>query len=159
MWIGLQAAMADEFFTFARARARDALRTDKYAGLLKVADPPADDVVKAFSQLPSGRGRKMLDKALDEGIKAVPEAPPALRRLFAQLDDVPLWVDWDELDRGGRVFMRAGLSGPIVLGLYALPLDYTSPAGAKPLVFSGGLIKRAGRRLAETGRFATLTCQ
>lgn len=68
-------------------------------------------------------------------------------------------MNWEQLDLGGRAFLRAGLSGPLVLGLYALPLDYSSPAGAKPLVFSGTLLKRAGRRLAETGRFAVLTCQ
>jgi hypothetical protein len=122
-------------------------------------DPLADEVVAAFSQLPSGRGRKMLDAALDNGIEAVPEAPPALRRLFQQLDDVPLWVDWDQLDRGGRVVLRSGLCGAIVLGLYALPMDYSAPAGAKPLVFSGALVKRASRRLAETGRFAVASCQ
>src|SRR5262245_56017969 len=45
------------------------------------------------------------------------------------------------------------------LVLVSLPLCYGSPAGNKSLVFSGQLIKRAARRLGETGRFVYLTSQ
>ena len=83
--------------------------------------------------------------------------PPALVRLFRQLDDTPYWLDWDRIERGGSVFMSTGLFGIAVLNLFALPIMYYSPTGNKPLVFTGHLIERAPRRLAETGRFVLET--
>jgi hypothetical protein len=151
--------MNNPYFDFLTVRDKYGDQIDKYTKFIHQTDPLADDLVQAFTELPSGRGRKLLDTALDKGIQAVPEAPLAMRRLFEQIDDVPFWVDWDQLDLGGVAFMRAGLSGPIILGLYGLPLTYSSPAGSKALVFSGTLVKRAPRRLAETARFAILTCQ
>src|SRR5262249_13603172 len=61
--------------------------------------------------------------------------------------------------QGGAVLLRSGLFGVLTLALVSLPLCYGSPAGNKPLVFSGQLIKRATRRLGETGRYVYLTSQ
>jgi hypothetical protein len=47
--------------------------------------------------------------------------------------------------------------GGIVLALKSLVLGYTSPAGSKPLVFSGRLEEQAPRRLNETARFVQAT--
>lgn len=125
-----------------------------YVRFLAIADPLADAVAAEFASLPSGAGRRMLEKALRDGIDAVTDAPQTLRDLFAQLDDIPLWVDWERLDRGGSVFLRSGALGIAVLSLYSLPLTYSSPNGNKPLVFTGHLLKRAPRRMAETASFA-----
>jgi hypothetical protein len=141
------------------ARQRYGERADQYLNYLFRADPLADAVVAALAELPGGQGRRLLDTALNQGIEAAPDAPPALRDLFAQLDAVPFWVDWDQLDLGGAVFLRSGLFGVLAIGLVSLPLCYSSPAGNKPLAFSGQLIKRAARRLGETGRFVYLTSQ
>jgi hypothetical protein len=141
------------------ARQRYGERADQYRNYLFRTDPLADALVAAMGELPAGRGHRMLDVALNEGINAVPDAPPAMRELFAQLDEVPFWVDWNELDSGGAAFLRSGLFGVVTVGLVSLPLSYSSPAGNKPLVFSGQLIKRAPRRLGETGRFIFLTSQ
>jgi ER-bound oxygenase mpaB/B'/Rubber oxygenase, catalytic domain len=70
---------------------------------------------------------------------------------------VPFWVDWPVVDRGGTVLLRAGPLGGLVLGLKSLVMAYTSPAGNKPLVFSGRLKEDAPRRLAETARFVRET--
>lgn len=124
-----------------------------YRKYLASVDPLADDVAAAFSALPAGRGRQMLETALADGIDAVPHAPPALVDLFAQIDSTPVWVDWERIDRGGSVFLRSGAVGMSVLTLACLPMMYSSPAGTKPLVATGQLLKRAPRRLAETARF------
>jgi hypothetical protein len=134
-------------------------QADDYSRFLATADPLADAVASAFAALPSGAGRRMLDTALKQGIDAVDDAPQALIDLFAQLDDVPLWVDWERMDRGGEVFLRSGGLGIAVLGLYSLPVTYSSPDGNKPLVFTGHLLKRAPRRLAETASFVVATCR
>jgi hypothetical protein len=131
---------------------------DKLAPYLLRTDPLADNVVELFARLPPGKGRKLLDLALDKGIAAVPEAPPPLQRLFQHIDDVPFWVDWNQLDLGGASHRRCGVTGGVVLACCSLPLIYSSPAGNKPLVFSGRLVQRASRRLSETARFVVETC-
>ena len=107
----------------------------------------------AFADLPPGEGFRLLDRALRTDIRAVPEAPRSLHALFEDLERVPAWVDWQRLDRGGAVVLRAGAAAGIVLGMKSLILGYASPGGNKPLVFSGRLQEQASRRLAETCRF------
>lgn len=136
-----------------QARARYGARVDRLGSFLLVGDPLADAAVLALAAHPKDVRQAMVDTALDSGIDAVPEAPDALRALFAQLDRVPFWVDPARLDRGGAAFLRAGLLGGMVLGAYSLVAGYCSPGGNKPLAFSGRLSQDAPRRLAETGRF------
>jgi hypothetical protein len=128
-------------------------RYRSYARFQKAVDPLADAVAAAFAQRSAGGGRRMLDTAIEKGIDAVDDPPSALVDLFRQLDTVPLWVDWDRIDRGGAVFRRSGVLGIAVLNLFSLPIMYSSAGGNKPLVFTGHLIERAPRRLAETARF------
>lgn len=124
-----------------------------YRRYMTTADPAADAVAAAFARLPAGRGRQMLDMALAEGIAAVHDAPPALADFFAQIDAPPPWVDWKANDCGGALFLRCGVVGIAALSLACLPMMYRSPVGNKPLVFTGQLLRRAPRRLAETARF------
>lgn len=136
-----------------QARAQYGARVDRLGSFLHEGDPLADAVVEALAGHPAGVRQALVDRALDAGIDAVPEAPDAMRALFAQLDRVPFWVDPARLDRGGAAFLRAGVLGGMVLGAYSLVAGYCSPAGNKPLAFSGRLSQDAPRRLAETGRF------
>ena len=124
-----------------------------YRRYMNAADPAADAVAAAFAKLPAGRGRQMLDMALAHGIAAVSDAPPALVEFFAQIDALPAWADWKHIDRGGLLFLRSGMVGIAALSLACLPMMYRSPVGNKPLVFTGQLLRRAPRRLAETARF------
>jgi hypothetical protein len=128
-----------------------------YARFRAVADPLADAAAAAFTELSAGGGRKMLETALNAGIDAVDDPPPALVALFKQLDAVPLWVDWERINRGGAAFLRSGALGVAVLNLFSLPIMYSSAGGTKPLVFTGDLLRRAPRRLAETARFVLAT--
>jgi len=131
------------------ARRKHGERADKYVGLLGRADPLADAVVEAFSQLPEPQWRRMLDVALARGIDAVPEAPEALKALFARLDHVPFWVDRAQCNLGGATFLRCRL-GFVALAMASLPLIYSWPAGNKPLALSGHLVHRASQRLKDT---------
>ena len=45
-------------------------------------------------------------RALEHGIDSVPDAPVALRRFFAVVDEVPEWVDFDLLEHGARALRR-----------------------------------------------------
>jgi hypothetical protein len=108
--------------------------------------------------MPRGEGQRMLLHALDHGIATLSDTPASLRALFAQVDDVPFWVDWPQLDLGGYTFLRCRLAF-VVLACLSLPLIYSLPAGNKPLVFSGRLVHMAAPRLKETVRFVLATCR
>src|SRR5262245_49967147 len=56
-------------------------QADQYCDYLFRTDPLADVAVAAIAELPGSQGHRMLDKALNEGIDAVPDAPLALRDL------------------------------------------------------------------------------
>ncbi|MEL6210419.1 MAG: oxygenase MpaB family protein, partial [Pseudomonadota bacterium] len=139
------------------AHARHGATADALLEQLWVSDPLADAVVQDFADR---RGSwAQLDRALKEGIDAVTDAPASLGALFEQLDEVPSWVSWDRIERGGQLLFRTAMAGGITLGAKSLCYGYCSPGGNKPLAFTGQLDGPAvGRRLAETGRFVTATC-
>jgi hypothetical protein len=139
------------------ARARFGDRVDRLGPYLTKVDEVADRVVAAIDALPPGAGWRMFEEATRRGVVSVPEAPSSFVELFREAERVPLWVDWPTLDRGGQVLLRAGALGGIVLGLKSIVSGYTTPAGNKPLVFSGRLRHETTRRLHETSRFVEAT--
>ena len=100
-------------------------------------------------------GHQMFSDALNDGIGSVPNAPRELTDLFAQVDDVPDWVDWKQLDRGAVAIWRAGRFVPICLGYSSIGYGFSSYGGTKALNFTRLLIDegRAGERMAETLRW------
>lgn len=146
------------FQNLERARQLYGDRADRLASFLTRCDPAADATVDAMAALPPGRGWVLLKRAIAGGIESVPEAPGPMRDLFRELDRVPAWVDWPTLDRGGRLLLRSGFFGGVVLGTASLIYGYSSPGGNKPLVFSGALKGAISRRLGETSRFVQATC-
>ncbi len=142
-------------------RARETFGTARVDWLMShmwKVDPLADEVIADFAER-GRRGWQMLDEALRRGIDRVDGAPEPLEALFAELDEVPKWVDWDRIGRAGRLFFRTGAPGGIVLGAKSLCYGYCSPGGNKPLTFTGRLEPaNVNRRLAETGRFVMATC-
>ena len=99
-------------------------------------------------------------QALAEGVEAVAGAPPALRRFFAVVDEVPAWVDFDLLERGGRVSRRLGQTGSDVLMALSLIGGYRFGGPPDLLVETGGLVgPGAMRRLGETHNWTTAVAQ
>jgi hypothetical protein len=148
-------ALPERIHNVAEARARFGDRVDRLAAFLDRVDPLADAVVATVEQ--DASVWRAFDRAARHGIDAAPDAPRSLRALFESVERVPMWVDWSTIERGGEVLLRAGPLGGLVLGLKSLVLGYTSPAGNKPLVFSGRLEQQAARRLNETARFVQAT--
>jgi hypothetical protein len=149
--------LPSRFLNVSAARARFGDRVDRLGEFLLRVDPVADAVVETIEAMPAGAGWALFRRAAQAGIASTPEAPEAMRALFAQVERVPVWVDWETLDHGGTVLRRAGPLGGIVLGLKALVLGYSSPGGNKPLILSGRLEEQAARRLSETARFVQAT--
>ncbi len=134
------------------ARRRFGDRVDRLGAMLTRGDPLADEAAAALSSLPSAHREQLLRGMIAS--EAPPRgAPEPLLRLAEQVHHVPFWVDPDRCDRGGAVFLRSGLLGGFVLAFQSLVGGYCSPAGNKPLAFSGRLKTAASRRLSETGRF------
>jgi len=139
----------------AEARTRFGDRVDRVGAFLTRVDPLADAAVEWIESTPGGW--RAFDAMLQRGAARATDVPECLRALFDAVARVPVWVDWPTIERGGELLLRAGPLGGIVLALKSLVVGYTSPAGNKPLVFSGRLQEQAARRLNETARFVQAT--
>lgn len=140
----------------AAARARFGDRADRIAPFLVEGDEVGDAAAEALSHLPHAERDRLLDRMLASGDDR--RAPEPVRALVAQVRHVPMWVDFDRVDRGGKAMLRTGVFGGFVLAFRSLVLGYCAPAGNKPLAFSGRLREQANRRVAETGRFVQAVC-
>ena len=109
----------------------------RLGALLSEGDPLADELVAAFAELPPGQGFGWLEAGLARGQQTpeIARAPRALHALLAGVEEPPHLRDRLRESRGGRVVLRAGLAGGVVLGMKSLMLGYASPGGNKPLVF------------------------
>ena len=146
-------AFPTRYVNLAEARLHHGDRVERVGRYLWATDPRGDAAVEAIEQLPKGAGYALFERGLRDGVRAIPEAPLALRELLEEAETVPAWLDWDTCLRGGEVFLRAGGLAGAVLGTRSLVLGYASPGGNKPLAFSGRLTEQASRRLNETARF------
>ncbi len=160
-----------QYFKLEEARDQLGDRVDYYWQALHQMDPLADDAVAALATLPVDQSAKILDTTLKgsiekdstkkgstEAIADIPDVPEALTALLDHMAHVPWWVNWDSIDRGGQLCRQMALPIMLLLGFYALPATYTSPAGNKPLVSTRYFVDRAPLRLAETLSFVRLTC-
>lgn len=132
---------------------KDDPRFDVLRNALLDTDPVADAVAALFGRLPPNEGRRLLDRALDEGIGALEDPPAELVALFAEVDHVPSWLDRDKLRLATDTMLRVGTSGTYALGSASLMSGYLSSGAVKPLVATGALTRMARRRLAETGKY------
>ncbi|KAB2350039.1 DUF2236 domain-containing protein [Actinomadura rudentiformis] len=123
-----------------------AFRTFAHAG-----DPLAADVAEMIARMPGSTGRRLFERALQNGIDSLDNPPRELVALFAEVDAVPYWVDPDLLERGARVVCRTGLLGlTMVMPCASLYGGYLASRANKTLVRTGDLETMAARRLAET---------
>jgi hypothetical protein len=151
----------------------DVRRIRKAVTKLLGFDPaPSDDVVRTLGEMyfdadplceafvdevylrdGAQAGRAMLERALTEGVDQMPDAPPSLRALFADLDHDPEWVDHALVERGAKVFRRYGVAMFRFAGAITLE-GYAESSVAKPLALTGmyaGASTR--RRFLETVAF------
>jgi hypothetical protein len=118
-----------------------------------LGDPLADDYAVLYRKLGHQKARELLDMALDHGIENVPDAPPQLRALFAEVDRVPEWVEWDRVERGAAVMRRYAPITWLFLRL-AFAQTFVNANAGMPLYMSGSLgAETAAKRLWETDRW------
>jgi ER-bound oxygenase mpaB/B'/Rubber oxygenase, catalytic domain len=118
-------------------------------------DPVAERFVDEvfFGDIGHRRGREMLTQALAYGIESVPDAPASMKELFAEFDEVPDWVDPEEVELGAEIWRRWGTMLFNVAGVITLEI-YTESGVATPLSLAGGYAgDNALRRFLESAKF------
>lgn len=130
----------------------DVVRT--IASMYYDADPLCEAFVdEVYLTQGSAAGRAMLERALEAGVDAVPDAPPSLRALFADLERDPDWVDRERVERGARAFRRYGTAMFRFAGAITLE-GYAENSVAKPLALTGAYTgSSTRRRFLETVAF------
>lgn len=162
-----------EFAYWKNIESRGAQRTRKVLELLFSKDPQLpDEVVRAYAHsyydadpvaeafveevyLERGQveGRKLLDRALENGVGSIPGAPRTLRALVAEVEEPPAWLDREQAALGARVFRRFGTRMFSFAGAITLH-GYQENSVAKPLAFTGAYTgESANRRFLETAAF------
>ncbi|MFE2955467.1 oxygenase MpaB family protein [Nocardia tengchongensis] len=127
-----------------------ALCADLFTG-----DPVAERFVAEVMHGEAGprAGRALLDTALASGLDTVPDAPAAMRELFAEFETRPDWVCPDLVEQGAAIWRRWGTMLFSFAGAETLEM-YTEAAVATPLSLAGGYAgDSALRRFLETCRF------
>jgi hypothetical protein len=118
------------------------------------ADPVAEAFVdEVYGQHGATEGRRMLDRAIEHGVHAVPDAPASMVRLFEEFEQEPEWLDHQQVEHGARMFRRYGPSVFSFAGVETL-LAYTENSVVKPLALTGAYAgDTALNRFMETSRF------
>lgn len=125
-----------------------------YAASYYEADPVAEAFVdEAYIHGNPVKGRAMLDLALEKGVDAVPDAPESMKRLFAEREKAPEWLDIAMVRQGAKVFRRFG---PKLFNFFgAITLEgYINNSVVKPLILTGAYAGEGTRsRFLETAAF------
>jgi hypothetical protein len=126
----------------------------RYAESYYDADPVAEAFVsEVYGARGQAEGRKLVDRALAAGVDSVADAPPSLRRLFAEVETLPSWLEPDRVTLGARVFRGFGTHVFSFAGAITLE-GYRENSVAKPLAFTGAYTgESAQRRFLETASF------
>lgn len=116
-------------------------------------DEPMDRLLDWMLASGLGRTKPLYDRAVNEGIDALGDAPQPLRQFFAQVEAPPAWLDPQLLQQGARACGLSGLTGLRVLRDLGLLAGYQASAINRTLVLTGMLEKGAQRRVAETTKW------
>jgi len=137
----------------------DLFPSDEVASAFKAGLTRGDPIAERFvaetyhGDLGAPGARALVERALQDGIEAVPEAPESLVDLIADFQDVPDWVDVDLVEQGAAVWRRWAYALGAV-GNAGTMDTYTEGWLALPLSLSGGYAgERALHRYLETSRW------
>ncbi|MCV7278707.1 DUF2236 domain-containing protein [Mycolicibacterium flavescens] len=113
-------------------------------------DALMDAVVEAFRGIGMEQGRAMLDRALENGIDAVEDAPLALIDLFAVLDNPPDWYDPRQWERGRQVWTRSSFSGKLCMAVLDFMATFVGMEVSSAVGATGRYVEEFATRNLET---------
>lgn len=126
-------------------------RVNTYVAGLMRGDPLADAFASDCVKIGRTKGMAMLTRWLDgESMAQIEGAPASLVALTAQLEAVPNYVDFEQIDRGAAAFSRHAREAGISLSTTSLVSGYNNPAASKPLIVTGRFSEMAPIRAIET---------
>ncbi|KAJ5669862.1 hypothetical protein N7462_010932 [Penicillium macrosclerotiorum] len=89
--------------------------------MVSTYDSLADHCVQQLNKIPTeGDTDRPFKKDLYKLLKDHADEDPKLKELWEQVNTIPEWVDWDQIQRGQDVFFRYGLPILNVLGFESL---------------------------------------
>ncbi|GAB19798.1 hypothetical protein GOEFS_095_00330 [Gordonia effusa NBRC 100432] len=109
-----------------------------------------DPVVRKFREIGMAEGRAMLEKALDEGIESVPDAPQELVNLFEHLDNPPSWYDPELWERGRQLWNNCSLAGRMGMLVQDAMGTFVGAEVSTATGITGRFVTDPDRRQAET---------
>lgn len=113
-------------------------------------DPLADAVAAWLHEVGMSTGRPLMERAIEQGLDAVPDAPEPLRRFIEAAEATPAWVDRSLLAAGAHFIQSTGRYGMMVLRDAGLMAGYQASAINQTLLMTGALQRGAQGRVAET---------
>lgn len=134
------------------------LQNEEMVSLMRRYTMTGDRTADAYAALMPEYGfRKlvsMLDKACDEGIDAVEDAPDELKAFIAEMEIIPEWLDRDMINEGARQDLLQYVHvAPLALrgGLLA---TFINKYSARPMAMTGTLSgDKSAKRSFETASF------
>ena len=143
----------------ARAKTRhDPEIVDRLVRGMCRGDAIGDAAVETVFAMPGRSGWDLLDRALADGLEAVPDAPNSVRELVEQVTRPPSWVDFERVRRGAIVWWRFS-SATRGASVTSLVLGYQHGDLIKALALNGRLVDRSARRVEETARWVALAAE
>lgn len=141
----------DYQINYARAKEQFGDLADRYLYFMEQGDPLGDALVDELAALPKGEGHQLLTKAIEEGLDAVPNPPPALRAFFEEVERVPFWVDWDLMRKGSDTFFLNAQMLLVSFVGHVLPVGFCTNIN-KPFLITGRLSTMGPNRLRANNR-------
>lgn len=106
--------------------------------MIQTYDSLADDCVQILNKIPTGEDLdKPFKKDLYGLLKKHTNEDPKLKQLWDEVNKVPGWVDWEQIQRGQDVFFRYGL--PILNVVSSIPVSLPSRPSVLTALLSLGL--------------------
>jgi len=123
-----------------------------------LGDVAADGYAALIPQYGFRRIVDMLKLACDEGLSAVPNAPPELAALLHEMEQQPEWLDMELVRRGAQLDrVSTAVAAPwFIRGAFLA--TFLNKYSALPMAMTGTLAgKTCARRVNETATFFTVT--
>lgn len=129
----------------------DADKVEFFRQLTLMGDPLADAFAARIPELGYKKARAMLDKAAEEGIDKVPDAPQELVDLMRSVETVPEWVNWTKIEKASEnARLLTALAGEAIIRV-AFMMTYVNGYQGLPMVITGALTSdSAAKRMKET---------
>jgi len=136
---------------FAKARLVDADMATRYVTQTMVGDPLADAVMLACDSAPPARQHAWIQRGIEGGAAAIPDAPGELRALITEVERVPPWYDAAATLPGCRAFHgKSEIFFAAFVG--AVLIEGFSTMISKSFSLTGRLVDQGERRLKQNNR-------